>query len=173
MKYTSNYPRTLNGWVEIFTESKSYLIDKLKTLVQKRKELKDEIVKDFITLWRKDLDEDSFNFGLQIINVFKCEELERNRKQINEITFALKPPKKKSSITDEMIKRAESYPLEKLLDINNRGFANCIFHKDSHPSMYCRGGYAYCFSCGENADAIKILRTLKNISFKEAVLSLQ
>jgi hypothetical protein len=72
-------------------------------------------------------------------------------------------------ITDAMIETANEFPIEELLDINNRGFARCIWHDDKNPSMYCKNNFAHCFSCGKTGSVITVYMQLNNVNFKEAV----
>lgn len=75
-------------------------------------------------------------------------------------------------VTDDMIIRAKEYPLERLVEVNNQGFACCIWHDDKNPSMYCKKNYAHCFSCGKTGDTIDVYMELYNCSFQEAVKAL-
>jgi len=76
-------------------------------------------------------------------------------------------------ITDDMIARAREYPISRILSVNNRGFAKCIWHEEDTPSMYTKKNYAHCFGCGKSGDSIDVYRALNGCGFKEAVLALQ
>lgn len=82
-------------------------------------------------------------------------------------------PGRKIIITPDMVRRAKEYPMEKLIEFNRAGFARCLNHNDQNASMYCKGGFAYCFSCNYRADTIEILMKRDGYKFKEAVLKLQ
>lgn len=92
------------------------------------------------------------------------------KKIIGELTYMLYPNPKNNQISPEMIARAREYPIDKLIEFN-KGKARCISgaHEDKHPSMSIKDNYAHCFSCGYNADSIKVTIQIKNLSFKEAV----
>lgn len=55
------------------------------------------------------------------------------------------------------------------IHVNKCNFANCIFHKDNHPSMKVNEQYVKCFSCGESADVIKIVMKIENCNFQDAM----
>lgn len=76
---------------------------------------------------------------------------------------------KAKGITDDMIERAREYPLSRLLDINQQGFALCINHQDSKPSMFTKKNFAHCFSCQWHGDAIDVYRKIHGCGFPEAV----
>ena len=78
-----------------------------------------------------------------------------------------------SRITDEMIEEARNYPIENIVEVDHKGWATCVFHSpDVNPSMYCKNGYAYCFSCQESSDPIKLYMQVNNCEFIEAVKNL-
>jgi len=63
--------------------------------------------------------------------------------------------------------------LSEIVEVNNRGFAHCVAHfPDRHPSMYCKGNWAFCFSCGFSADAIGVFMKVNGVNFVEAVKKL-
>lgn len=80
-------------------------------------------------------------------------------------------PKREGKITEEMIERAKSHPIENLLNVQ-RGYCLCIFHDDKRPSMLVKNNFAHCFSCGKTADSIDVYRKLHGCSFPDAVRNL-
>jgi len=72
-------------------------------------------------------------------------------------------------ITQQMIDRAKEYPIEQIIEVNKRGFALCPNHEDHHPSLDCRNGFCYCYSCHWSGDVISLYMKLHNVDFKEAV----
>jgi hypothetical protein len=79
--------------------------------------------------------------------------------------------KRLSGISDEMIINAKKYPIGDLIEVK-KDFACCPFHNDRNPSFFVKNGFGHCFSCGESGDAIDIAMKINNITFKEAVRSL-
>lgn len=79
----------------------------------------------------------------------------------------------KDKITDLMIEQARAYPIDRLIE-TKRNKARCINpdHDDQNPSMDVRKNFAYCYSCGFSADAIKIYMTIHGCDFVEAVKAL-
>lgn len=80
---------------------------------------------------------------------------------------------KRDGITEDMVQRAKEYPLNKIVEINVQGFALCVAHSDRSPSMYCKGNFAHCFSCGFTDDTIGVYMKKNDANFAEAVSSLQ
>lgn len=74
--------------------------------------------------------------------------------------------------TIQDIEQARKYPIEKIIKVNNQGFALCTNHKESSPSMFCKNGYAYCFSCGYTADPIKLYQDIHRTNFNETIKDL-
>ena len=81
----------------------------------------------------------------------------------------LNNPCNNGDIDESMIERAREYPIENLIEVNERGFAICPFHNDKNPSAYCKNNFLHCFSCGKSADIIKLYQHLYNCNFIEAV----
>lgn len=104
-------------------------------------------------------------------------ELRAAQWQLDEIKEMLNPTvgelQESTRITDSMIARAREYPLENLLQINRAGFARCIWHTDTHPSMFCKKNFVHCFSCNKSGSTIDIIMHRDGLSFREAVLRLQ
>lgn len=75
-------------------------------------------------------------------------------------------------ITEIDIIRAKEYPMERLVEIDGRGFALCLGHRDTKPSMYVKNNWAYCFSCGYRADSIKVYQDTTGAPFLQAVKEL-
>ena len=79
-----------------------------------------------------------------------------------------------SQINSFMIERARQFPIEKLVKINKRGFASCLFHNDGKtPNMYCKNNFYYCFTCGAKGSAIDLYMHLHCCNFIEAVKAMQ
>lgn len=76
---------------------------------------------------------------------------------------------KTSSITSDDIERAKEFPIQNMIKVNNAGFAKCINHNDSHPSMYCKNNFVHCFSCGYNGSVIDVYMKLNGCNFPTAV----
>lgn len=142
------------------------------TIQQWKEENKEEIIRyqqARISLLRQELEIKKKILEKKLEHYGELEEKERLLAEAEKLERQLN-----ATLTSEMIERARNYPLEQLVQINAKGFATCVFHSpDKNPSMYCKKGYAYCFACGEQADAIKLYQTLHGVSFPEAVKSLQ
>ena len=77
---------------------------------------------------------------------------------------------KKGDISPAMIAQARSFPLGEIVEVNSGGFAHCVSHfPDKHPSMYCKGNWAHCFSCLYSSDVIGVYMKVNGASFVEAV----
>lgn len=75
-------------------------------------------------------------------------------------------------ITKEQIETAKLYPIESLVVVNKQHFANCIAHTDTHPSMYCKGNYAHCFTCGYSGDVIDVAMRTWHTDFAKTINNL-
>lgn len=100
--------------------------------------------------------------------------LEKEKARIEKEIEAYKNPATSISeekITEDDIEEAKNVPMDSILEFNNAGFAICIFHSDSHPSMKWWKQYnvVKCFSCGKSADTIGVIRKMYGYSFIEAV----
>lgn len=100
--------------------------------------------------------------------------LKNFEKQLKKCLFEnrIKSVNKKDNITEEMIIQAREYPIEDLIEVNERGFAICPYHDDTKPSMLVRNGFAYCFSCNTSKDAIALVMDTEKLSFPQAVKKL-
>ncbi len=86
-------------------------------------------------------------------------------------------PMPKGHITEEMIARANEYPIAQILaehgrEPDRRGRYLCPYHDDTNPSMTIWKNTAYCWSCGKKDDAIGLLRKLTGKAFPAAVRTL-
>ena len=75
----------------------------------------------------------------------------------------------KEGLSQESINNARNFDITLLLEVNNRNFALCPFHKDTKPSMYCKNNFGHCFSCGKTADAIDLAQQIYKLDFKSAI----
>lgn len=81
--------------------------------------------------------------------------------------------KKSAPVTEAMIEQAKRFPIEQLVEVNRQGFAKCVWHTDSHPSMFCKKNFAHCFVCQKSGDTIAVAMVKEGLSFREAVERLQ
>ena len=77
-------------------------------------------------------------------------------------------------LSDDQIRKASFYPLERLLDefgieITKSNKIICPFHEDKHPSMWIKKGFGYCFSCQASVDSVGWLMRIEGYSFPDAV----
>jgi hypothetical protein len=76
-------------------------------------------------------------------------------------------------ITTEMIEQARQYPITSIIEFPKGRHRCCPFHDDSNPSMALYDNHVHCFVCSRSWDSISAMMELDDVSFKEAVLSLQ
>ena len=146
--------------------------ERISYLQWKTKELAGEISRihqGYINLTEKDVDILTKKVFLFMSGLKKREKL------LKGLTFSLRLMEhpefvKGNGISPEMIAEARNFPLEELVEVNNRGFAHCVNHKpDKNPSMYCKKNWAFCFSCGFSGDSISVFQKISNVNFIEAV----
>ena len=112
-----------------------------------------------------------FDFGIELVKD-EIDQIKKEKKKLeNELKF--KYAIKNEDINDEMIASAKEYPIDRLIEVNSKGFAVCPFHDDHNPSAYCKNNFLHCFTCGASADSISLYMHLHNATFKEAVLKLK
>lgn len=80
-------------------------------------------------------------------------------------------PKEKKLENDGKREAAKKIPITNFLKFNGAGFAPCVFHNDTHPSMryYKQSNVVHCFSCQAHADSIAVYMRINNCNFKEAI----
>jgi len=75
-------------------------------------------------------------------------------------------------ITPQMIERAKAHPIGNLIELK-RNTALCPFHNEKSPSFSVKDNKYKCFGCSASGDTISLVRHIKNMTFKEAVIYLQ
>lgn len=84
-----------------------------------------------------------------------------------------KKSKNNNDISDKDIELARNVDIGNIIEINERGFAICPAHIDSHPSLYCKNNFGYCFTCGWSGDCISLYMKINNVDFVKAVKDLK
>jgi hypothetical protein len=100
------------------------------------------------------------------------------QKKINKYKFSLyllenKDEVSKNQITPEMIVKARMYPIEQIIQVDNRKFAKCPFHSEKSASFFVKNNFGYCFGCSKNCDSIELFMKINNKGFAETVKLLQ
>ena len=83
-------------------------------------------------------------------------------------------PVRVGQVTDEMIEHARHYPIEQLVQFDQRGKAPAFCHADNHPSLswYRAKNRATCFPCARSFNPIDVLVQRDGYSFRDAVKAL-
>lgn len=176
-EWKNSLPRiTDKEWLELFPEAVPYLKIRLGYLKKLHKQLASEILRDLSELYAQDFPGGKNNFSRwfreEIIKVWKGNDLEKLRKEIQKLKFLLDPPMEiKGRITTQMIERAKSVPFDSLLKFNEAGFTICYFHKEKSPSLYFnkKRNQIHCFGCSYSADTIKFVMDYYKLSFPETI----
>lgn len=73
--------------------------------------------------------------------------------------------------TNEVIKAKKAYSIGSLIEFNRNGFARCLWHNDSSPSMkfYHVDNYVYCYGGCGHKDLIDVVMALDGIDFNQAI----
>ena len=165
--------------IVIFPEAVPYLKQKLGYLKKRYKKLSLEVLLDLSKVYCHDYKEGKEDFarwfGEEVVRVFKGEDLEKIKKQINKLKFLLYPPKEiKNRITPQMIERAKAVPFDSLINFNRAGFTICPFHSEKSPSLHFnkKNNTAHCFGCSWSGDTIKFLMAFNSLTFRDAVARL-
>lgn len=74
----------------------------------------------------------------------------------------------------ERVAAAKRVPISSLVEFNQAGFAQCLWHSEKTGSMkyYPEGNKVHCFGCGKGGDVIDVVKAKRNCSFTDAVLYL-
>lgn len=118
---------------------------------------------------RKDIPEAQSDLEVNLL----LNHIARYQRGLKEIRVQRQSLKDKTGkgILEEDRQTALSVPIESLLlgEVRN-GYAKCPFHEDKHPSLYLNeNNTAYCFSCNELFNPIKLTMRLNNMNQEEAI----
>ena len=181
---------SLSEWIKIIPEAEPYLKARLQELELEKQDLEKSMEKqiskinDTIKFWKEiqkyaktdaatKTIQDYEDFWMEVVKNLTGERFNSTCKAIRAIRWAIYPSKKNGSgITPEMIEQAKNFPFEELIKIERGNFAICPFHNDTHPSLYCKNNFYYCFSCGANGDVIDFIMKTEDLTFPEAVRKL-
>ena len=82
-------------------------------------------------------------------------------------------PKIEGRIDQIDVDRAKEYPIETLLPTEvKRGMTLCPLHNEKTPSFQVKNNKFTCYGCGEHGDSIDLYQKLNNVTFLQAVKSL-
>ena len=176
-EWQNSLPRFTNKeWLEVFPEAVPYLKIRLGYYKKLHKQLVSEILQDLSKLYEQDFSGDKNDFlrwfKEEVIRIWKGNDLENFKKEIQKIKLLLDPSKKiRGRITPEMIERAKNVPFDSLLKFNRAGFVICPFHEEKSPSLHFnkKNNLIHCFGCSYSADTIKFVMDYYKLSFPEAV----
>ena len=111
----------------------------------------------------------------QITTKYVTNKVDKLQKEINYLNKYKVVNCDEREITQDMIYKANEYPIEELVNFNsfNRAIAFC--HNDNIPSLskHPTKNYCRCFTCSKNFDPIGILMERDGLSFVDAVRKLQ
>jgi len=113
------------------------------------------------------------NVRLVLLDMAEPEKLERKIKRLrNSLNILENWDKiKEGEITEDQIMTARDYPIDRLIQLDSRGFCKCPFHNDTNPSMslWKKKNLLHCFSCMHTSDTIDLIMKLNNRGFVDAV----
>lgn len=76
----------------------------------------------------------------------------------------------KEGISPASINQAKNYPIENLLELNQKGFAiTNPLRKEKTSSFYCKNNFWHDFGNGETGDVIDLVMRMYKMSFNEAI----
>jgi len=69
------------------------------------------------------------------------------------------------------IEDVKQVPISNFLEINQAGFARCIWHNEKTGSLkyYPKDNRVHCFGCGKSGDVIDVVQQINNCSLSEAI----
>lgn len=158
-------------FLELVQEAESWVLPKEPEGIPETKKDTDKIIKELNT----SLDEFT-DRRIRLNNDNKPTEyadiiIETLNKRIIAWKNIRNQPKADKLESDGKREAAKKVPINNFLKFNGAGFAPCVFHSDSHPSMryYKQSNVVHCFSCQTHADSIAVYMKLNNCTFKEAI----
>jgi hypothetical protein len=169
---------TLFQLLEIFPESKPYVIRKLKKDTKDKNSQRIRLEEQKLETKGKRFTapDDQKWIYLHIIenidhNIAELDWLiKKNTFTVNALERQEQTTTHNDKITEQDIARAKEVPISNFLKVNRMGFASCPFHKDLHPSLKVyKNNRWYCFSCNSGTDAINFIQKQHNLTFLEAV----
>ncbi len=165
--------------LEIFPEAKEMIPELIKEYKNQRKYLVKEIIKEYNYIMSSP-DEMFRYYWTACLKLTKIKDLLIIDKKIQGLQRFLKPvsneAKSLGRVSDENIESARNVPIESLLDQKFRRSGNnlvglCPFHDENTPSfyIYVNENRGWCFGCNKGGNAIDIVMSLHDLSFKEAI----
>ena len=157
---------------EVYRDEEDWCDECRLNYLEDRKRVFEEIICDILKVYSAQrtngVSEEERQIAFELANIDKYKN--SLKKVENEIHF-LKNKKEfeANRLTPQEIELAEQYPIEDILQVNKQGFALCVNHSDSTPSMYCKNGFAFCFTCNFQANSISLYRKVHNCGFVDAV----
>lgn len=175
-----------------YNEKKAYLSNSLEVKKQIREWSKQECMKEFVKQAKKRFCEaeiirlEGFLDGNRVLYIQLCNSsavclapivhrianITKKRIQKHKSTLEYQNSSRSDFIDDSDIARAKEYPLSELLEIGYNGRARCVFHNGTDFNMSVKNNFAFCFTCGEHGDVIKVYQNIHCCGFIEAVRAL-
>lgn len=162
------YKKIENGWMDQWKERR----EAMKAMREEEKEFAYECRIRFLSEKFEEAKKEFYKHGEEIrdnlseVNIKQAVKLQ-NKMNVYRDAIAGK------GITQDMIENAREYSIGRIIPVNKQGFALCIWHDETNPSMYTKKNYAYCFSCNKSDSAIGVYMAVNNVSFKQAVIDMQ
>lgn len=77
----------------------------------------------------------------------------------------------KKAFDNTRILTAKQVPIDLFIKFNRQGFAKCVWHNDSNPSMYYykKQNRVKCFSCGGHGDVLDVIQKIREVTLKDAI----
>lgn len=96
--------------------------------------------------------------------------LEEHLQILNGLKQSVERKKKKKEFDDDFT-NVKQVPIDRFIDFNGAGFANCIWHSEKSPSMkyYPKTNLVFCFGCSKSADVISVVRQINSCTFPQAL----
>lgn len=168
-----SFPQATKEIREMIKERK----EKLSSLLQKEYEIK-TIIESKVKNFRNQETLKDWYLEVEVIIPRKkiTAEIARLTEIANLIRWYKTPLKRGSTKLDraERVSKAKRVPINSLVEFNQAGFAQCLWHNEKTGSMkyYSEGNKVHCFGCGKSGDVIDVVKAKRNCSFTDAVIYL-
>jgi hypothetical protein len=158
--------------LNIFPEATKYVRARLKELGEQFRMLDDLESKTYenlqVSVPNAVEREKVFNFLDATFISPKFKKLEREQHKLKQM---LGWKNKKHTFS---LRIAKSKLITELLKFDSGGYARCIWHHESTPSLkyYKEDNHVFCFGCGKGGDVIDVYSQINNCSLAEAIKAL-
>lgn len=157
--------KVIQSKISEWMEEREQMVKKIKSMLLQIRTIKDDFSRGLNKYWLK------LTYGEKLL------EIDRHISRLRHLLAVAKGrPPTKGGVTEEMIERALSVPIETVINQQLRKSGNklvglCPFHNEKSPSffVYPESNSFYCYGCGVGGNVINLIKKLHDYDFITAV----